>query len=215
MPRRFIFFQNPSGDIYRIDNFANRLQKMRASILLFSEMTKQMYPYGSYKRLMVTLTYRPQESYKADDIRRYLKSVKRLLLSKVKAYAWVAELQKRREIHYHVFFVLELDTLLPKPDESGMWTHGLSQVAVAQSPYYLLKHLGKQYQKDLSKFPRSCRLYSISFRVLNYRKQFRDILSSNIKPKGVYNIYIGTQDPLQYLKTDFESKGGDNNGDYY
>ena len=50
------------------------------------------------------------------------------------------------------------------PDKSGMWTFGSSNIATAKSYFYICTYLGKEYQKDFDKFPRSARLYGASMR---------------------------------------------------
>jgi hypothetical protein len=61
--------------------------------------------------------------------------------------------------------MVERGTDFPMPDKSGMWRHGLSKIETARTAFYLVKYVGKGYQKDLSKFPKGCRLYGSSFRV--------------------------------------------------
>ncbi len=113
---------------------------------------------------MVTLTYEKSDDYEAGHIRNYVKSLKRKLGKRLLAWAWVAELQRRGAIHYHMTIMMEKGTRFPMPDKSGMWKFGMSKVQKAKSPWYLVKYVGKDHQKDLSKYPKGCRLYATSIR---------------------------------------------------
>jgi hypothetical protein len=55
-------------------------------------------------------------------------TLKKLLGDKLLAYAWVAELEKRGVIHYHIMIVVPPDLVigddLPYPDEAVLWRYG-------------------------------------------------------------------------------------------
>lgn len=81
----------------------------------------------------------------------------------VRAYVWVAELQRRGAVHYHVLALYPDGQRWVKPDVvHGGWAHGFSFVTQdVLHPFYLMKYL----QKDGSKhgtFPTGLRLYGMS-----------------------------------------------------
>jgi hypothetical protein len=118
------------------------------------------------------LTYTNKDDYNSGHIRDYIKKVKQCLGDNLLGFAWVAEIQPDRgAIHYHVMILAKLGTRIPKPDvvdnntHKAMWSFGWSGIHTARSPWYLLKYAGKERQKDLSRYPKSCRLYSASLRL--------------------------------------------------
>jgi hypothetical protein len=67
-------------------------------------------------------------------------------------YVWVAELQQRGAIHYH------LAIWLPKFDKNGWWPHGMTQRVTAKNPVgYLMKYLSKI--GPLQAFPKGARIH--------------------------------------------------------
>jgi hypothetical protein len=94
-----------------------------------------------------------------------MKEVKRRLGDSILAWAWVAEIQRRGAVHYHVLFVLPQGARFPAPDKSGLWRHGSTSVVKARSHHYLVRYIGKAHQKDLSRYPKGCRLYAASIRM--------------------------------------------------
>lgn len=168
------------GKAHVIDMFAERLKLMRLRIMSWAEITEQLRREiqekgGSTRMVMILLTYRRVIDYKPGHIREYMKALKQSLGDGLLSFAWVAELQKRGAVHYHLIIVVRKGTRIPLPDKSGMWKHGLSGIHTARTPFYLVKYTGKEYQKDLSRYPKSCRLYSASLRSLSvtYRDIFR------------------------------------------
>lgn len=97
--------------------------------------------------VMVTLTYAGgNECWSPRHISRFLDVVRHWLRRRglPMQYVWVAELQKRGVVHYHVALWLPSGVRLPKPDEAGWWPHGWSRIEVARRAVpYLMKYLSK------------------------------------------------------------------------
>lgn len=73
---------------------------------------------------------------------------------------WVAELQRRGALHYHVVVFVPRHLRLPRPDACGWWPHGLSKVETARSPVgYLTKYATKTRPEDLARLPKGVRLH--------------------------------------------------------
>lgn len=115
----------------------------------------------------VTLTYvgvddwRPQHIACAIDRFRYW-------CTKIGApcrYTWVAELQSRGAVHYHLLAWLPRGIKMPhwdKPDgrRRAFWSHGMTQTEIAKSGVgYLMKYLSKL--GELTRFPKGLRLYGV------------------------------------------------------
>jgi len=153
-----------TGKVVVIDTFAIRLGRMKTRIFEWAQKVDAWRASNPSRLVMVTLTYRRVCDYKPGHIGDYLRNVKKRLGSNLLALAWVAELQKRGAVHYHVVFLVQPGTDIPKPDKHGYWTHGMSKIETAKTAFYLATYTGKEYQKALSRYPKSCRLYAVSIR---------------------------------------------------
>lgn len=97
--------------------------------------------------VMVTLTYRgDNDDWNPRHVSEYLKRTRQWLARRGQAfrYVWVAELQKRGVIHYHVAIWLPEAVTLPMPDKCGWWPHGMTNIETARAAVpYLMKYLSK------------------------------------------------------------------------
>jgi hypothetical protein len=116
----------------------------------------------------VTLTYRRVGDWQANHvgkaIERFRQWCRRLGLHC--RYTWVAELQQRGAMHYHLLVWLPVGVSMPHwdrvPDRkrAPFWPHGMSNTEVARSGVgYLMKYLSKL--GGLHRFPKGARLYGI------------------------------------------------------
>ncbi|MEX1143480.1 MAG: hypothetical protein WEC16_01460 [Anaerolineales bacterium] len=116
-------------------------------------------------RIMVTLTYRNIEDWQPKHVTQFIRKVRRVLGLGLLGYFWVAEMQQRGAVHYHVVLAVRHGARMPKPDEAGLWVHGLTRIELVRHVYaYLSKYLQKDGQK--AKFPRGIRTFGYSFYVL-------------------------------------------------
>lgn len=96
--------------------------------------------------LMITLTYAKGGDWRPDHVKSLLTHVRKWLQRRSLRcrYTWVAELQARGVIHYHIALWVPVGVRLPKPDEQGWWPYGSTRIEVARSaPRYLMKYLSK------------------------------------------------------------------------
>jgi hypothetical protein len=115
----------------------------------------------------VTLTYRGVNDWRADHvsqaIQRYRNWCRKIGVPC--KYTWVAELQSRGAVHYHLMAWLPPRVRMPKWDKGGMgrpafWGHGWTNTQVARAGVgYLMKYLSKL--GELTVFPKGLRLYGI------------------------------------------------------
>lgn len=95
---------------------------------------------------MLTLTYRPGVDWEARHVSLCLRHVRQWLARRGHriGYVWVAELQKRGAVHFHVMLWLPKGLTVPKPDKQGWWPHGMTNIAWARSSVgYLTKYATK------------------------------------------------------------------------
>ena len=132
------------------DKARARMARMRRSVGFSARAllagTQQPGFRGDYCA-MVTLTYRNTEDWRPDHIKAALQNMRKQLQrwgQQGARYVWVAELQKRGAMHYHVAVWLPHGWQLPKFDEAGWWPHGATNVKAAQKPIaYLMKYMQK------------------------------------------------------------------------
>lgn len=151
-----------TGEYMIVNNKEARLSKMRKRVCAWAEVIKPIIDKNSgCQMLMIGLTYRPGEEWKANDIREFIISFKKKVgVKNIIAMARVGELQERGAVHYHIVVVVKRGIRIPKPDKSGLWRHGSSRVEVARSPFYLVSYTKKSYQKE-GEFPKGLRMYDV------------------------------------------------------
>lgn len=116
----------------------------------------------------VTLTYRGVDDWQADHISEATQRFRNWCRARNVAcrYTWVAELQQRGAVHYHMLCWLPVGVRMPHWDRAptahrkAFWPHGWSNTQVAVSGVgYLMKYLSKL--GELTRFPKGLRLYGI------------------------------------------------------
>ena len=167
-----------------IDMQERRVKKLAISLQGFFNSTyknplnKHLYASkvngkGTYYPVFITLTYRNQEDWDAKDISglvdNYRKDWIRRLGRSAKhfRYVWVAEMQKRGVIHYHLVLWCPRGKSLKKPDE-GWWDKGMSNIVGVRKGVigYLAKYLSKGSQPADNEgkkvyFPKGARLFGM------------------------------------------------------
>lgn len=146
------------------DPDASRIARLRMAVG-FSGRVHCSVLDSSWRCCMVTLTYRGtngdwQPRHVSDFIKRVRGFMTRRGLEV--RYVWVAELQKRGVIHYHVALWLPAGVQLPKPDDCGWWPHGMTRIETARNAVgYLMKYLSKGGRASDHQLPRGARCYGL------------------------------------------------------
>lgn len=115
----------------------------------------------------VTLTYRPGVEWAANHIKEAIRGFRNWCKSAgiPCRYTWVAELQQRGAVHYHLLAWLPVGVSMRHWDKytakrKAFWPHGMTNTEQAKSGVgYLMKYLSKL--GELTKFPKGLRLYGI------------------------------------------------------
>lgn len=146
-----------------IDKRAGRLARLRRTIGWSARAHAQAAPgFRPDACLMLTLTYRDGADWEPRHVKRCLDAYRRWCRKQGIGcrYVWVAEVQKRGAIHYHVAVWVPPDQYVPRPDEAGWWPHGSSNVTRARSaPAYLMKYLSKGLGSDELHLPQGARMH--------------------------------------------------------
>jgi len=146
-------------------NRTRRIRRMRRVVIASADAARQSAERGGSRlwAVFVTLTYRQAEGFGAwstRDVSEYINRVRTWLGRRAVAlrYQWVLELQQSGRPHYHIIFWLPRGLKLPKPDSSGHWTKGQSNIKEATQPVgYLVKYVSKG-DTELQ-FPKGARLF--------------------------------------------------------
>jgi hypothetical protein len=139
---------------------------MRKRVHAWSEyLAPFVHDRNRFRLVMCTLTLAPGVEWHAGMIRYYMRAARRNLKDSLLGYAWVAELQKRGAVHYHVLLWVKVGTDVPKPDTSGWWPYGSSRRETARTVFYICKYTSKGLHKagdtPCPTLPRGARLFAV------------------------------------------------------
>lgn len=156
--------KSPALQSLVVDTKLARIKKLRSTVynacMHFSGL-----PGPRSRTWMVTLTYAPGQSWEPQHIRDYLKRLRVWLHRRnlPLRYVWVAELQKRGVVHYHILIWLPLfhekkRFRIPHSDTRGWWPYGSSNTIIAKKAGgYLMKYVSKCDGDQV--FPKGARIY--------------------------------------------------------
>lgn len=132
---------------------------MRRGVTCAAALIEEMNVGARYRPLFVTLTYRPEVEHRQRQVAEFFHHVRRwaeVRQAKVR-YVWTLELTKAGRPHYHLVVWVPSSLRMPRPDSSGWWPYGLSQVQVARNPVgYLVSYIKKATPESL---PRGARVF--------------------------------------------------------
>jgi hypothetical protein len=155
---RFVVLRNYlTGEYVMIDTWQRRFENMCKRLRHWQIIANDIYPDCEMRH--VTLTYdlngnileRPR-SWQPNDVNDFLRKMR----GQYYGYAWVMELHKSGNPHYHVNFVTDRELRVK-------WENGISHVSQSQSIKvdYLVEHALKPVQKDYKYFPKGARSYGL------------------------------------------------------
>jgi len=152
--------QNP-GAFAVVERTKSRLRKMRHGVITNARLVNEtmLRDKRRFWCAFVTLTYRPGETWAPQHINATLQAARKWhqRLGIRMRYVWVAEMQQRGAVHYHVIFWMPNGYKLPKFDSRGWWPYGSSEVKKARNPVgYLAKYASKG--EDGPAFPKGIRI---------------------------------------------------------
>jgi len=188
------------GGSIEIDPYLTRLRRLRRSVLTAVRMHEFELMHQRFKPAMLTLTYREVGAWNKRHISDLLQRVRVWLRRRGfrMRYVWVAELQQRGALHYHVLLWLPRGLTLPKPDNRGWWAHGSTRIEWARKPAgYLAKYATKLDSKVGITFPAGARLHGRGglgelggavaswFNLPTWAREVCDLAGRAVRVKGV------------------------------
>jgi len=139
-----------------------RLAKMRSGVITGARLHQEAAKMGGFrgKWALVTTTYAKTGDWRPWHIADTLDCIRVWMRRRnVQCrYVWVAELQQRGAMHYHVLVWLPKGLTLPKPDKQGWWRHGWTKIEWARNAVgYMAKYASKG--DEAARFPKGARIH--------------------------------------------------------
>lgn len=149
-----------------------RVRRLKRSVWASGQLHAMSEPgFRPSAPWFVTLTYCGVDDWRPEHIAKAIKGFRNWCRSQGVAcrYTWVAELQRRGAVHYHLLAWLPPGVQMPHWDRptrtkrglrASFWSHGMTETDRARSGVgYLMKYLSKL--GELTRFPKNLRLYGI------------------------------------------------------
>lgn len=135
---------------------------------------------SGFRKTFITLTYRQTRDWQAGHVSDFLRLMRQWFQRRgeVCRFVWVAELQQRGALHYHVLVWVPRRLRLPTPDRCGWWPHGSSKIETARSPIgYMVKYATKTRPEDVVRLPKGARLHGAGGLDAQQRVQRRQVMA--------------------------------------
>src|SRR3989304_4365366 len=85
------------------------------------------------RMVMITLTYRPGVEWEPQHMNVFMRHVRKSNGIGLLGYAWVAELQQRGAVHFHLLLLVTRGSVIPMPDRCG-WGAGRLRASGKRRP---------------------------------------------------------------------------------
>lgn len=139
-----------------------RLARLRVSVWCGIKGLDALCAGGEHRLIMFTLTYRGVKDWAPRSMREFSRWLNK---NGSAGRVWVAELQKRGAVHYHVLAAWPAGVGWVKPDASnGAWSKGFTWVTDnVRKPFYLMKYIQKGTKDGRRiRYPKGLRIYGVS-----------------------------------------------------
>ncbi|MBT2119549.1 hypothetical protein KK141_19460 [Dyella sp. LX-66] len=158
--------RRPPREKLLINRNAQRVKRMRTTVG-HSARLLHFDAHGErdaqrWNKKFITLTYANGDDWRPGHFSKFRDALRQWCKRrKVKCrFVWVAELQKRGALHYHVVVWLPKGEFLPFADAQGWWPHGSTNIKTAQSPIgYIMKYASKTTSAEAGGYPRGARMH--------------------------------------------------------
>lgn len=176
-----------TGEIIEIDRKKIRMGRMKRRVWAWANFLQKESEGASL--WMITLTYKGVHDWQPNHIRNFMQAFRKMFGKKLIGYAWVAELQERGAVHYHVMVYLKGVKSLPHFDDLGLWSHGMTRVDRARTPFYIITYSGKSAQKT-GRFPKGLRMFAVWLSPAAVAEHILYQFSLTAKPQWVKDIIL-------------------------
>lgn len=147
-----------------IDTNAKRIKRMRTAVQHSARLIDFETSGGGfrYNKKLITLTYADVDGWEPGHVGEFTRTLRKWCQKRSIPLrsVWVAELQERGAVHYHVALWLPKGHMIPAPDKAGWWTHGATNVKTASNPTaYLAKYASKTGVSEAQRYPKGARMH--------------------------------------------------------
>lgn len=159
----FQIINKKTGKYFHVGSDEKTMKNLRKRIFSYAKITDEEKRFLGNYYILIQLSYAKNSDWNARQLTAYIRSVINLVgRENVFDYGWVMEVKPTgRNLHYHLAIHTTNNIMIPKPDKSGMWKYGSSNIYGGKSsPYYLAKYVSKEAQKYAAEFPKGARKYS-------------------------------------------------------
>lgn len=172
--------QRPLREKLRVNREATRIKRMRTAVghaarLLHFDAHCELEAQRWNKKF-ITLTYRDGGDWRPGHFSKFRDALRQWCRRRnVRCrFVWVAELQKRGALHYHVVVWLPKGKYLPFADAQGWWPHGATNIRTAESPVsYIAKYASKTDAASVYGYPKGARMHGCGGLDAEHRRHLR------------------------------------------
>lgn len=185
-----------TGETMWIDSRLSRITRLQRRVRAWVEYTSARWPDGEHDTIMVTATYHWAADWRPRHISGLVKWLRGVW--PMVAYCWVAELQRRGAIHYHVLCVVSKPYRRIKPDLEGGWCHGSTRTEKARTRWYIAKYTSKGADApgEERQFPKGARILGLWPRSPDDDSESARAYSLSAHPAWVRGAVAGRADPV-------------------
>lgn len=191
MSFKFMVLGKSDGSTMIVDAKRARLWHLRRRIFAWSKAVDKIACAPGVRKAMFRLSYDtegtlvPASNWAPLHISEFIDGLHARMGKRLLAYAWVAEVQRRGVIHYHVLLIFTGSAPVPDKEYRGrdarghmrnfkrLWPYGLSHCTWnVRTHFYLSSYVKKEYQKDFDKFPMGAHAWGVYVQGDKYALRF-------------------------------------------
>jgi len=150
-----------TGKKFVVDPKMSRVRHLQRRVHAWAEVCKPFVDDGRYEMKMCRLSIAIVDNWYPRMISEFMYALRGYLGASLVSYAWVAELQERGAVHYHLLLVVLKHTKIPYFDKSGMWVWGSTRIETARSPFYVCSYTRKENYQKFGVFPKGLRMFAV------------------------------------------------------
>jgi len=208
-----IYGYDKNNQFFSINPEESRIRRLSKKLDLFFKFTYQNNKYaqtvrskGRYYPVLVTMTYPSNKAWDKRDMSKVIDGYRKDWQQRMKQkkedfrYCWVAELQKRGVIHYHLILWCRRGYALPKPDRYFKKGHTKIEGIRKGVWNYLKKYLSKGSEGVKGEFPKGARIFGNG----GLSGSERSIISYSSLPNYVKSIFKMSGGTVRRIKGGFK-----------
>jgi hypothetical protein len=167
--KHFPVWNKATGECVLIDNAERRMKTLRVRTWFAIQALRRAQSMDGGQLVMYTLTYKPGIEWSSAHMLKFLDWLE--VEQRNPLNVWVAELQKRGAVHYHVLALLPPGEKAKSPSQNKRtpngrgwgWPQGRTHITRGiKYPWYLLKYIQKGNGDSEHEYPYKCKTFGCS-----------------------------------------------------